>query len=216
MSGKRGPGRRPGDPEVTKREILRAAREVFGEMGFDRATMREIGARARVDPALIHHHFGSKQDLFAAAHELPFNPVQLVEGVLALPPEQRAEAIARLYLTVLGAPGSPTLSLIRAAATNEEAAAMLREFIISVLLDNAPRLIDFPDARLRLAMLASHAIGLVLARSILGLPDLVDADDEELIRKLVPVIDRYLFAPHLTARRDVADFLSHPPDMLEP
>lgn len=201
MSRKRGPGRRPGDPEVTKREILRAAREVFGETGFDRATMREIAARAQVDPALIHHHFGSKQDLFVAAHEFPFNPMQLIQGVMALPPEQRAEAIARLYLTVLGAPGSPILSLLRAAATNEAAAVMLREFLTSILLDNASQLIDFPDARLRLAMLGSHAIGLVLARSVLELPEVADADAEDLVSKLVPMIERYLYAPDLTARR---------------
>jgi AcrR family transcriptional regulator len=214
MSRKRGPGRRPGDPEVTKGEILRGAREVFGEVGFDRATIREIAARARVDPALVHHHFGTKQDLFAAAHEFPFNPVQLIEGVMTLPPEARAEAIARMYLTVLGAPGSPVLSLLRAAATNDAAAAMLREFLASILLNNASRLIDYPDARLRIAMLGSHAIGLVLARSVLELPDLADAEAEDLIPKLVPMIERYLFAPDLTARRDSADFLSHPPDMV--
>jgi len=200
MSRKRGPGRRPGDPEVTKREILAAAREVFSEVGFDRATMREIASRARVDPALIHHHFGTKHDLFIAAHEFTFNPMQLIHGVTALPPEQRAEAIARVYLTVLGAPGSPVLSLLRAAATNDAAAAMLREFITSILLDIAPELIEFPDARLRLAMLGSHAIGLVLARSVLELPEVADTDVEELIPKLVPMIERYLFAPDLTAR----------------
>jgi AcrR family transcriptional regulator len=185
---------------VTRRAILSAAREVFGEAGFDRATIREIAARARVDPALVHHHFGTKQDLFAAAHEFAFNPMQLIHEVIELPREQRAEAIARVYLTVLGAPGSPALSLLRAAATNEAAAAMLREFLISILLDNAPRLIEFPDARLRIAMLGSHAIGLVLARSVLELPEVAEADTEELVQKLVPMIERYLYAPDLTAR----------------
>lgn len=193
-------GRRPGDPEVTKRSILAAAREVFSELGFDRATMREIASRADVDPALIHHHFGTKQDLFAAAHEFPFNPAQSLHQVETLPREERAEAIARLYLNILGAPGSPVLSLLRAAATNEAAAAMLREFITSILLDNAPRLIDFPDARLRIAMLGSHIMGLVLARSVIELPDVADADSEVLVGILVPMIERYLFVPDLTAR----------------
>jgi AcrR family transcriptional regulator len=192
-------GRRPGDPEVTRRAILGAARALFGELGYDRATMREIASRADVDPALIHHHFGTKQDLFAAAHELPFNPGRLIRDVASLPDDQRAEAIVRLYLTVLGAPGSPALSLLRAAATNEAAAAMLREFLVSVLLENAHRVINFPDARLRIALLGSHMIGLVLARSVLGLPEVGDIEAEALIPKLVPMVERYLFAPDLTS-----------------
>lgn len=200
MIEKRGPGRRPGDPEVTKKSILDAARDVFGESGYDRATIREIAARGGVDPALIHHHFGTKQELFAAAHELPFNPPKLFREIAGLPREDRAEAIARLYLTVLGAPGSSALSLVRAAATNEAAAAMLREFVVSILLDNASRLIEFPDARLRIALMGSHMIGLVIARSVLGLPEVSDADAEVLIPILVPMVERYLFAPDLTAR----------------
>lgn len=200
MSSKRGPGRRPGDPEITKKSILDAARDVFGELGYDRATMREIAAIAGVDPALIHHHFGTKQELFAAAHELPINPSKLFREIAGLSREDRAEAIVRLYLTVLGAPGSPALSLVRAAATNDAAAAMLREFLVSILLDNAPRLIEFPDARLRIALLGSHMIGLVLARSILGLPEVSDADVEDLVPILVPMVERYLYAPDLTAR----------------
>lgn len=197
---KRKAGRRPGDPEVTKRAILDASRSVFGEVGFDRATIREIASRAGVDPALVHHHFGTKQELFGAAHEFPFNPVQMIRQIADLPEGQRGEAIARLYLTVLGAPGSPALSLIRTATTNEQAAAIMREFLTSVLLDNAPRLIAFPDARLRIAMLGSHLIGLVFARSILELPVLADAEVEELIPRVVPLINRYLYEEDLTSR----------------
>lgn len=200
MSGKRGPGRRPGDPEVTKRAILSAARDAFGESGYERATIREIAGRAEVDPALVHHHFGTKQELFAAAHELPFSPAHLFRQAAALPREQRAEAIVRVYLTVLGVPGSPVLSLVRAAATNDAAATMMREFITSILLENAPKLIEFPDARLRIGLLGSHLIGVVMARSILGLPVLADVGVEELIPKLVPMVERYLFAEDLTAR----------------
>lgn len=198
MSRTRGPGRRPGDPEVTKRAILDAAREIFGDVGYDRATIRGIAARADVDPALIHHHFGTKQDLFAAAHELPFSPRKLVAQAAAVPVEQRAETVVRLYLTVLGAPGSPALSLIKAAATNDTAAMMLREFVESVLLDNAHQLIDQPDARLRIVLMGSHLIGVIMARSVVRLPEISEIDADELIPVLVPMVERYLSAPSLT------------------
>lgn len=195
MSDVRRPGRRPGDPEITKQSILDAAKAKFGEVGFDRATIRSIAAAADVDPALVHHYFGTKQDLFSAAHELPMNPSTVIETVAGLPPEERGEAIARLYLTVLAAPGSAALSLLRAAATHESAARMMSEYIDAMLLGNAELISDEPDARLRVSLVGSHMIGVAYARVIVGLPEIATADVDELVAILGPVINRYLSGP---------------------
>ena len=195
MSGERKQGRRPGDPAVTKQAILQAARQVFGEAGFDRATMRSIASRADVDPALIHHHFGTKQGLFAAAHELPINPAVLVSQVAETPRDQLPETLVRVYLGALMTPGSPALSLLKAATTNESAARMLREYIQSILLDNAKRLTDQPDPRLRVALLGSHMIGIVFARLVVGIPEVTRLEIDDLVSILVPVVERYLFEP---------------------
>ena len=66
-------GRRPG-PTETPAAICAAARRQFAERGFDRTTVRSVAAEAGVDPALVIHHFGSKQRLFLEATELPFPP----------------------------------------------------------------------------------------------------------------------------------------------
>ena len=58
--------RRPHDAEASRRALLEAARGVFDEVGYDRATTREIGERAGVDPALIARYFDSKEGLFIA------------------------------------------------------------------------------------------------------------------------------------------------------
>ena len=194
MTIERKAGRRPGDPEVTRQAILGAARDIFGESGFERATIRAIAARAGVDPALIHHYFGTKQDLFAAAHELPVSPADMIATVVGGPEDAVAETVVRLYLGVLAGPGSPALSLIRAAATNESAARMLGEYIESVLLGNAHKLTDLPNARLRVALLGSHMIGLVFARSLIGISEL-QLDIDELVPILTPMVDRYLHGP---------------------
>lgn len=194
MTSERRPGRRPGDPEVTKRAILEAARKTFGEAGFEGATIRGIATSAGVDPALVHHHFGTKQDLFAKAHELPANPADMIAQVTNSPPDEIAGVLARLYLGVLTAPGSPAISLIRAAATNEAAARMLREYIGSVLLDNAHLLTDLPDARLRVALLGAQMVGLAFGRSVIGIAEL-QADIDDLVPILTPVVRRYLFEP---------------------
>lgn len=67
---KRGVGRpRDGNPEETRREILRAAGEAFAESGFVGATTRTVAARAGVNVATLHYHFGSKERLYRAVFE---------------------------------------------------------------------------------------------------------------------------------------------------
>jgi len=70
-------GRRPGDAAKTRAEILEAARETFAALGYEGATMRRIADEAGVDSALISYHFGTKEQLFVAVHELPINPSDL-------------------------------------------------------------------------------------------------------------------------------------------
>ncbi|HEX2418275.1 MAG TPA: helix-turn-helix domain-containing protein, partial [Micromonosporaceae bacterium] len=74
-------GRRPGKPD-TRQMILAAARDVFAEWGYDRASIRGIAAQAGVDPALVHHYFGNKDSLFQAAIQSPIDPGELLTEAL--------------------------------------------------------------------------------------------------------------------------------------
>jgi AcrR family transcriptional regulator len=53
-------------PEETKVKILAATDHLFGDLGFDATTTRDIAERSGVNKALIHYHFGSKDELLAA------------------------------------------------------------------------------------------------------------------------------------------------------
>jgi AcrR family transcriptional regulator len=191
MSRTRPPGRRPGSADVTRAEILTAARAAFAEAGFERATIRAIAGRADVDPALVHHHFGSKESLFAAAHQLP-DPEGALTPIFSGPPDEMGEQLTRFYLTRVAAPGAPALSLIRAAATNEGAARMLREFLEQGFLGTAERHLGGTDPRRRLALCGSHLMGVVFGRVILEVPELADPPLEDLITMISPTIQRYL------------------------
>lgn len=57
------------DPDQTKSKILTAADALFGELGFDVTTTRDIAQRSGVNKALIHYHFGTKDDLLEAVLE---------------------------------------------------------------------------------------------------------------------------------------------------
>ncbi|MGH2884269.1 MAG: helix-turn-helix domain-containing protein [Solirubrobacteraceae bacterium] len=57
----------------TEHRILDVARGLFSERGFENTTIRAIAADAQVDPALVIHYFGSKEDLFARAISVTAN-----------------------------------------------------------------------------------------------------------------------------------------------
>ena len=57
------------DAAQTRRDLLDAARELFGAKGYDRTSLREIGERAGVDAALIARYFGNKMALYSATVE---------------------------------------------------------------------------------------------------------------------------------------------------
>src|SRR5579863_7102172 len=95
-------GRRGGD-SGTKEAILAAARARFGDLGYDRATIRGIADDAGVDPALVHHFYGTKDQLFAAAMRLPVNPREVLQAALAPGARHQDRSLGEhLLRTVLG------------------------------------------------------------------------------------------------------------------
>ena len=184
-------GRRPGNPQDTRDDILAAARLLFAENGYERATIRGIAATAEVDPGLVIHHFTNKTALFAAAHALPFDPATMLEHAAELPIEERGREVARIYLSMTDLPGSAAVSLLRGAATNDSAAQMLNEFITSVFLAHADTLMTGPNCRRRLALVGAHLMGVAVARNIVGVGPLSEASVDELVDLMGPSIQQY-------------------------
>lgn len=199
MNVARRTGRRPG-VSGTRGAILEAARRRFIEHGYDRATIRAIAADADVDPALVYHYFGGKENLFAAVMDLPFEPAVAIPGLLAGDPDRLGERIVRMFLSVWDdAPDrNPMLGLIRSAVGNDRAAVMVREAVQSVLFNQLARRLDQPDAELRASLAMSHLFGLALGRYVLRIKPLATADAEEIVAAIGPTIQRYLTGP-LTA-----------------
>jgi len=122
-------GRRPGDSD-TGAEILEAARRQFTDNGYTGATIRGIAADAGVDPALVHHYFGSKSDLFVAALDIPVNPASILAGLVDEGTDGLGERIVRTMLTVWDAADvNPVLMVVRSLAEGGRTAELLREFV---------------------------------------------------------------------------------------
>jgi AcrR family transcriptional regulator len=186
-------GRRPGE-SGTREAILDAARAEFAASGYERATIRAIAAAAGVDPALIHHYFGSKEDLFVAAIDAPINPAQAIRSVLGESLDGAGERIVRLFLTIWEESSNRDvlMSVLRGALTNERAAIALREFVQGAILGGLERLLPGPDATLRGSLIGSHMMGLALFRYGVRVEPLASASIDEVVALVGPRIQSYL------------------------
>ena len=186
-------GRRPGATD-TRSRVLLAARTSFGERGFEGATIRAIALRAGVDPALIHHYFGSKQQLFVAAMEFPFDLTLMVTRLLDGPDDEVGDRFVRFILELWETPANRSLLLgvVRSASTDPTAATMLRRLLAQGPFLALAHAIDRPDAAFRATLAGSQLIGLAIARYVVAVEPLASVPTETLVRALGPTVQRYL------------------------
>ncbi len=177
------------DAAATRSAILATARSQFGEHGFERTTIRSVASAAGVDPALVMHYFGSKAELFAAASRFEITFPDL-SGVA---PDRIADVLLPEFVAVWG-PQGPFLPLLRAAATNRDAADALLEVFVDRVAPALAAVVPDHGAE-RAALVGSHLLGLAVARYILGIPPLAGMDDAHLIEWLRPVLALYLAGP---------------------
>ena len=189
---RRGPGR-PADGGDRRALILAAAREEFADKGYAAASVRGIARSAEVDPALVHHYFGTKEQVFVAAMELPFAPAELVPQILDGPPDRLGERLVRTFLGVWADPESqsPMLGMLRSAMTGEQGAAMLREFVGTALLGRLAAA-NGPVDPLRLQVAAAQMVGVVILRHVVRLEPIASAPEDELVALVAPTVQRYL------------------------
>lgn len=193
------PKRRRGRPRAgqsdARERILAAAVDEFGDLGYDAATVRGIAARAGVDSALVHHYFGTKADLFGESIGAPMRPDIAVPEILAGPRDQVGERILRYLLETWEDPDVRRrgVALLRTAIGNKLTTPLLAGFISRELLSRIVRVLDVSDADLRAALVASQVAGLLLGRYVMRLPALADASVDELVARVGPTLQRYLY-----------------------
>jgi AcrR family transcriptional regulator len=178
--------------------LLRTARRMFAEAGYNHTSVRDIAAAAGVDPALIRHYFGSKAQLFRATMGWPFDPEQIAAQITS---GDRSEIGARLTQVFFGAweqPDSraPLLAILRGAATHEESATLVRQFIQTQLYPRIAAVLEDPKAELRVDLAMAQLLGVAYLRHILGVEPIASTPTDELIARIAPVISAHLSASH--------------------
>jgi AcrR family transcriptional regulator len=191
-------GRRKGSPD-TREAILASAGATFAEKGFDGASIRAIATAAGVDPALVHHYFGTKDQLFLATVEVPVDPAEFLPAALSGDIDQIGERVVRMFLSVWDDPrtGPPLVALVRTALQHDWSARMLREFLTAQILRRIVARLELTpaEAPIRAALTASQMIGLGLGRYLLKIEPLASMDVDRLVPLIAPTIQRYLTGP---------------------
>jgi AcrR family transcriptional regulator len=188
-------GRRPGNPD-TRDSILGAARTAFAEKGFDGASIRGIATVAGVDPALVHHYFGTKDKLFLAAMNSPIDPSVIIPEALAGDPDAVGERLVRFFLGIWDSPaGKAGVAMLRSAVSSEWTARLFREFVVSQILRRVRSVVPMPpdEAPMRVSLVASQLAGLAMARYVIKVEPLASAPQEVLVAAIGPTIQRYVF-----------------------
>jgi AcrR family transcriptional regulator len=186
-------GRRPGSPE-TRDAILDSARESFATRGFRGTTIRAVAGDAGVDPALVHHYFGTKDDLFLAAMHMPLDPRAVLAGVLQGGLHDAAQRLLRTFLSVWDDPGArqPLVALVRGSLAAESPTSLLQEGMLRMVLQPLSDALPGPDAELRAHLVATQMIGLIVGRYVLALEPLVAMSQDEVVASVGPTLQRYL------------------------
>jgi AcrR family transcriptional regulator len=186
-------GRRPGEPD-TRARIAAAARAMFAERGFDRTSVRAVAAAAEVDPALVHHYFGTKQRLFLEAVDFPIDVFRAVEAVHAGDVERLGERLVRFALRLWGNPEvlPRLLGVLRSAVTDDEAARMLGVLFTRQGPVQLVRRLGSDQPELRAELVGTQLVGLAIARHILRVEPLTSTADERIVAAVGPTMQRYL------------------------
>lgn len=164
--------------------MLSAAGPLFEQRGFEAVTVRQIGERAQVDPALIVRYFGGKEGLYLAvmseSDDTAPTDIDAIEWVARLFRRQKVRGIGPVgrgaVSTTLSDAMRDSIRQILDARAVAPIAAPLRER-------------DVPDAELRAALVVAMSLGVSLVRAAGTLPPLSEAPAEQVIELLAPAID---------------------------
>ncbi|VEG41897.1 transcriptional regulator [Mycolicibacterium flavescens] len=187
------PGRPPG-PSDTRERILNSARELFARNGIDKTSIRAIAAAAGVDPALVHHYFGTKTQLFAAAIHIPIDPMQVIGPLQQVPVEEIGRTLPSLLLPLWDSElGKGFIATLRSIIAGNDT-SLVRSFLQEVIAREVGSRVDDPPGSgpVRVQFVASQLVGVVMARYILELEPFKSLPVDQIVDTIAPNLQRYL------------------------
>jgi AcrR family transcriptional regulator len=147
----------------------------------------------------VLHYFGSKEGVFRAALDFPVDPAEFIPRLLAPGLDGLGERLVHFFIDTWDSPaGSPLLGLIRSVVGNENAAAMLRDFVSREVVGRLAEALERDQPQVRASLVASQLVGLAMLRYVIKLEPLASASSKQIATWVGPAIQRYLTDPSVT------------------
>lgn len=192
-AGRRRRGR-PAGVSDTRNRILASARELFASKGIRNTSIRAVAAAAGVDSALVHHYFGTKEKLFAAAVHIPIDPMDIIGPLREVPIEEIGYRLPSMLLPLWDSDlGTGFIATLRSVLAGSEV-NLFRTFIQDVIAVEVGSRVDNPagSGLIRIQFVASQLVGVVMARYILQLEPFASLPPEQIAQTIAPNLQRYL------------------------
>lgn len=192
-TGRRRPGR-PAGVSDTRNRILTSARELFASKGIRNTSIRAVAAAAGVDSALVHHYFGTKEKLFAAAVHIPIDPMDIIGPLREVPIEEIGYRLPSMLLPLWDSElGTGFLAVLRSILAGSEV-NLFRTFIQDIIAVEVGSRVDDPPGSglIRIQFVASQLVGVVMARYILQLEPFASLPADQIALTIAPNLQRYL------------------------
>ena len=174
--------------------VLDAARAAFHARGYVRTSVKGVAAAAGVAPEVVNRYWNSKESLFAAAMQLPFDPASAVPRLVAPGLDGMGERLTRATLDLLADEETRNdfIALFQAGASATKAARGMQDFIERSIVDRLVRVVGVPDARLRVNLIISYLMGIGTSRYVIRLEPLASMPEVDVIKLVAPTIQNWL------------------------
>ncbi|OBK39773.1 TetR family transcriptional regulator [Mycobacterium sp. 1245111.1] len=192
-AGRRRPGRPAGNSN-TRDRILDSARELFARNGIKNTSIRAVAAAAGVDSALVHHYFGTKEKLFAAAIHIQIDPMDVIGPLREVPVEELGHRIPSILLALWDSEiGAIFIATLRSVLAGSEV-NLFRTFIQDVIGVEVGSRVDNPPGTglIRVQLVASQLVGVIMARYILEFEPFASLPAQQIADIVAPNLQRYL------------------------
>jgi AcrR family transcriptional regulator len=173
---------------------LVSARELFARNGIHKTSIRAVATAARVDAALVHHYYGTKEQLFAAAVRIPIDPMDVIGPLREVPLEELGYKLPSILLPLYDSElGAGIIATLRSILAGTEV-NLFRSFLQEVIAVEIGSRVDNPPGSgiVRIQFVASQLVGVIMARYILELEPFKSLPVEQIAQTIAPNLQRYL------------------------
>ena len=164
--------------QKTRDCILIAARRLFGEQGFEKTTIRAVGAAAAINPSMVMRYYSSEEELFAAAARVDFRMPDLA---LVSSASRGVALVTHVLEQWEGAASEELQAIVRAAGTHEFARPRLAEVVEKQAVPAIRSVPPVDRIEERLGPIIMQVAGLVLSRYLFRHPSVTVLSQETII-----------------------------------